>query len=626
MRRRTHALAAAVALALASSAWGQYRVDNSRANDANNRIGSGGFNDRAFNVGPAGAPTGNALVTGNVTGGREFRGPLGYTDARAFRGPTAGYSSNNFVRDSAGVTASGRATYNNQAGRTFFGDVRGVNAPVGTQALPGGVGAVPAPVNAGVRTFDSRVDFGGANRQAFADTYLQPGQQNRVFGGAGANAALDNTLGNPGVAPAGTDPAANQPAAGTTPADAPFAAPDQLVRPLVDPGGREVSVLSPYTSLRRNPTGVEAREVPGNGTGGDGADGGPANLREFQRGEQRAQGNLANGPDAGTVGRTPEAQTFTTTVDPNVGTGPDTSTGQTSDVRRPQRPQRPLTNRQYDELERRFERQRLGLQADPTSSGNAALDNVRAQQERLREQRAEEATDPNAPADPGAAPVPPAEGAAPTVRPAAPIDPANPTPALPEPGVNVEPPANPLNLPRLPGEAGGPSEADAPPVIKSFAESAEEPRLKAKLAEAEAALKAGQWASAIDLYDDAARVAPDDPFLRLGRSVAELSAGYYRRAELDLRQALAERRPLAAARYELKSMIAPDRLELVAKELRDAANANPQDNGPLLLLAFLHYNTGDAAKAAGLLDLAAQRAGGGDETVNLLRQRWELNK
>src|SRR4051812_24460085 len=68
-------------------AHAQYRVNNTNARDANNRLGSGGYNDPQMGAqGQYAGVSGNQIVTGNVTGGRGFRGNVPYTDPRAFRG------------------------------------------------------------------------------------------------------------------------------------------------------------------------------------------------------------------------------------------------------------------------------------------------------------------------------------------------------------------------------------------------------------------------------------------------------------------------------------------------------------------------------------------------------------
>ena len=80
------AVAAVPLLIATATASAQYRINENdgRALDANNRLGSGGHNTaKDLRVG---TPTGNDIVTGNVTGMRHFRGRVDYTDPRAFRG------------------------------------------------------------------------------------------------------------------------------------------------------------------------------------------------------------------------------------------------------------------------------------------------------------------------------------------------------------------------------------------------------------------------------------------------------------------------------------------------------------------------------------------------------------
>src|SRR5205809_233306 len=93
------AVAAAVPLlGLASVASAQYRVNTAgRALDANNRLGSGGQNPTNNNYN---AVSGNDIVLGNVTGGKEFHGHVPYTDPNEFRGFTAGRASDNLIKNS----------------------------------------------------------------------------------------------------------------------------------------------------------------------------------------------------------------------------------------------------------------------------------------------------------------------------------------------------------------------------------------------------------------------------------------------------------------------------------------------------------------------------------------------
>src|ERR1700729_3953881 len=74
-------MAATPVLALTGTAMAQYRVDDSHVNDANNRIGSGGYNN-SHDLTPRNlSVSGNDIISGNVTGNSYFRGvPLGTDD------------------------------------------------------------------------------------------------------------------------------------------------------------------------------------------------------------------------------------------------------------------------------------------------------------------------------------------------------------------------------------------------------------------------------------------------------------------------------------------------------------------------------------------------------------------
>src|SRR5262249_32235235 len=80
---------------------------------------------------------GNQVVTGNVTGGAQFRGNINYTSPTAFRGPTAGDISDNFIKQSSGAPVMGlrsSQSYNNAQGvRPFYGPSNAAPPPSGYQ-------------------------------------------------------------------------------------------------------------------------------------------------------------------------------------------------------------------------------------------------------------------------------------------------------------------------------------------------------------------------------------------------------------------------------------------------------------------------------------------------------------
>src|SRR5207244_6094832 len=96
--------------------FAQQRVgEEGRSLDANNRVGSGGYNSGGISGNLIPGPTGNQIVTGNVTGGREFRGGVQYTDPHEFRGNVAGQDFDRFIAGSSGAPQpfSGQNMVNN---------------------------------------------------------------------------------------------------------------------------------------------------------------------------------------------------------------------------------------------------------------------------------------------------------------------------------------------------------------------------------------------------------------------------------------------------------------------------------------------------------------------------------
>ena len=96
--RQAVSTAALLTAALAiTPAQGQVQVQNGSALDANQQLGSGGYNQRAGQVDYRAR---NLLVTGNVGGGRAFQGSIGYGADGSFRGSLGSDSLFNFRRDS----------------------------------------------------------------------------------------------------------------------------------------------------------------------------------------------------------------------------------------------------------------------------------------------------------------------------------------------------------------------------------------------------------------------------------------------------------------------------------------------------------------------------------------------
>jgi tetratricopeptide (TPR) repeat protein len=290
-----------------------------------------------------------------------------------------------------------------------------------------------------------------------------------------------------------------------------------------------------------------------------------------------------------------------------------------------QSPQQQST--QYAELQRRLQQSRETTD-DKTDAGPVAgmssrqLQPTKITTDVVTRQPGAQPTDPNGVTTPSGSPLaanaqPPRTGALPgqPVIPGAAPNASGGVPDLFGGGTAATPQA-------LPG--GIAVDAKQPLQVHSLAEGVQAPALATLLKEAETSLKAGRYNTALEQYDDAERVAPNNPLILLGRANAELGQSYYARAESHLRQAFTQDQALLMGQYDLREMLGNERLDFLARDLRGIADREQRESRPVLLLAYLAYNTGDARRAAAYLDLAEKRAAGADPIYPLLRKHWSL--
>ncbi len=205
-----------------------------------------------------------------------------------------------------------------------------------------------------------------------------------------------------------------------------------------------------------------------------------------------------------------------------------------------------------------------------------------------------------------------------------PNDPDQPTPGVRDPG--GQPGAQPGNVaPNVDPKKDDKVGATIPPKFDSLADD-QKTELNAILKRAETQMAEGKFNSAIDTYEQAQKIAPNNPLIKLGRAHAELGGGYYRRAELSLRQTLSADKTLLSGQYNLRAFMGDDRLKVVEQDLRDLIQKNTNDAGPAVLQAYVYYNTANERRAATMLELAAQRSGGKDPFVTLLQTSWKLTE
>ena len=178
---------------------------------------------------------------------------------------------------------------------------------------------------------------------------------------------------------------------------------------------------------------------------------------------------------------------------------------------------------------------------------------------------------------------------------------------------------------KKPGDKTAAKVKKAEPIqVKSFAAGMKAKGLNELAQQAEDLVRQGKFNAALDKYDTAQQVAPNNPMIKMGRAVAELGGSYYARAETHIREAFQQNPALMLAQYDLRNLLGEERLQTLVKDLRNLAGADKRDPRPVFLLSFIAYNTGSAQTADAYLDLADKRGGGRDPVLRSIRDHWTL--
>jgi hypothetical protein len=584
----------------AGSAFGQARINNGNALDANNRIGSGGYNQGAGDRyrGPYAGYTATDVINANVTAGKAFRGPVPYRDPGAFTGPTAGNEIDRFVRDSSGTPYSGYGGYNSnaQVARVFYPDSNRAAPPPGfvQQGPSGGYVASSAPqtrLGSDLRVGDP------------IDTQMVPNARpGQLMLPGPVDASNQDTL------------LTASPLYGVRAWRVNNPQDQQFVQRYTDLYNYNTVGRSALDDTRMRQYRQELFGGPTSQPSGGGA--APINTSVPAPGAGTLGGDsLTLNPGAKPISNAIQpdqvnGQAVATNVPPTeAGAQPiDTSTVQSgqSFTQRVIPPAQQST--QYAQLQQRLKQyygDRPLSDADRARIYNAQI----AQLRKDREQAVAKAQPPK-----------PAGGAAETAQPGglAGAKPAELKPgetAIAEPAIKVPGPTglNGLSKPK-------------PPQIHSM-QSLITPKAKGVgeiLKTAEDLMRQGKFIDALAQYDTAEQIGAKYAAVQLGRANAELGASYYTRADSGIRQAFTQDPSLLEGQYDLSIMIGEERLQFLVKDLKEIVRKEPTQARPLFLLAYIAYNTGNERMAAGYLDLAEKRAGPNDPFYKLVREHWVL--
>lgn len=630
--RRTWILAAAIAavpLFSAATAHAQYRSNNDgHALDANSRAGSGGYNNSVDRGSPV---TANQITYGNVTGLSYFHGPVGSTDPLAFRGNTGSFESDRFIATSSG--AATRAQVNNTNNfnpQPFYGENRGVAPPPGFVPLSYSGGYVPSDQYTMNQGFNLNRMGGPASLSSYGSpyqtqytnerlasqlgTHLIPGSVDVQAGGPQNYLLASSLAGIRQVSPADLSIYFNS---ANAPADRFRTDPltiEQLRRELeqqVDSSKNGTGMNRPLDNTigGQNPNGQQNNNGAQNPNGPQNPNAAPN-----QNGRPLINGALPNAvqqPFEKPINQTLQQGNYGSEIS---GAQPLNSGVQTNEGIRRQLvglPPPSQQSTQYKELEARLKQYR---QSDET-----------AEEQELQFQRAlaitrggrsggsGAAAAPGRTAPGGAAPGTAAPGTRTPATGAGSAVPSGTTPPRPGTAVVARP---------VPGQTEA---RPAPVVITSLATGVQAHGLATILKAAEDEMKQGKFASALDQYDLAEQVAPNNSLIALGKANAELGASSYRSADAHIRQAFAADRVLLMGRYDLKSFLGADRLQILTSDLQDLAKNNPQDPMPPFLLGYIAYNNGNKPQTVAYLNDAEKREGRPDPVIRLMREYWGLN-
>ena len=597
--RAAAVIVAAGLLASAGAVSAQTRRDDGRALDANSRVGSERSNDPSSTPNPY-APnvTGNQIVTGNVTAGRQFRAPVPYSEPGGFSGiRTSSTAMDRFVRQSAGTPTRYGNEVDLSRPQAFYGSGRATPPPVGYLPTAGasggyvGTGATAANPNVGMtRSYSSAFDPTFRASEFIMSTQAGPNQDSVLS----ASPLYGVRVWRPGESP-------ND-----------FLAGDRQGQ------GQRNGMSERGDRFRADPNSIQRMREELNRTGqGNDNDGGLNDQGGYGQspgasGLQRPLNQSLNqAPEGGRGQQAAPGNVSADALNATVGTGAiqsSVATGQSIQRRLVVAPEKQTP--QLAKLRRAYERQQHGANAT----------DVEAARQFNRELLAQRSRTTKAPDQPGQGAQVPPGGREGTVAPPAQRE-------IKVPNAPDQPPASPPgDAPAAPDAAAAPAQApDAQPEkIGSIAEGVQAKGLHDVLTSAEGLMREKKFSAALQQYDVAQQVAPDNALITMGRANAELAASYYRRAEISLRDAVGRAPEVVVGQFDLKSLIGEDRLQILVRDLKELAGNDPKQARPTILLAYIAYNTGNEQQAGEYLSDAEQRAGADDELLKAWRRNWKL--
>jgi hypothetical protein len=166
------------------------------------------------------------------------------------------------------------------------------------------------------------------------------------------------------------------------------------------------------------------------------------------------------------------------------------------------------------------------------------------------------------------------------------------------------------------------------PTLNSLASTGADTTAFARyLRDGEAYLKAGRWFDAEESFTRAINRQTGDPIASAGRISAQLGAGMYLSASVNLRALFSANPEMAAVRFRPDLFLSGDRLQQVQLYLRDeAVKERPFARDAALLLAYIGYQTGDSREVRNAFNAYDRNAMSlsvkPDPLVEMLKGAW----
>jgi len=567
-----------VILSEARPAQGQYRIEtyDGHMNDASNRVGGGGYNNSAVNPNSINA---EYIYLGDVTGYGGFKGNVPDRDPRGFTGYIPPQPSLNLQRAVGSSSVTAPPTYN--APSPYFNQYTAASSLVPLQQIPGTGSYLVAPPPSQAAQ-DYRL---GSTLNVPQSTLPLPGE---TIGPGAVNPQADMTPTFLENAPVGGVNPLNQPVNGqlyAEPGTTGLGVNGQAVSPLVAGlsardlirlrGELSDNTLSPAATSQlqsgaiSNLVGAPAAGTAAGTTTGAAAAGLPVS---GQLPPSQIQGELAAA-----------APMQSSRISPGVN---NYSTGQQERTSLPVPPPPAQQSPQYAKLRVLLEQYNNSHPLDDEAANRqfqAALEARRQYEQSLVH------------------PAPTSEK---------PSDNGKSTP-MPTLGARTDNSQQPAQAPP-PSLQVGPIGAD----IRASG-------LSQLVQQGEDMARRQHFKDAISKFMDARQVAPNNMLIAVDLANAQLGAGFYAEAEQSLRNAYASDPATQMGKFDLKSEIGDQRLQVLIADLKQLA-AGGDSATPVFLLAYLSYNEGDTDKAVEYLHLAQTRAGGQDELIRSLGEHWTL--